>query len=232
MSNKLAIVTGGTKGIGRAIIELLAAKGFDIATCARTYEQLLSLKQTLTAQYGIKVHTFVADLSDEIQVRDFCHFANSLGAPDLLVCNAALYQTGRITEEEKPLLPRLLSANVLSNYHLCRAVVPSMKVRKSGHIFTICSVASVMPKPDIGSYAVSKAAVYSLTQNLREELKHFGIKVTAILPGATLTASWDDEPNKPDNILSAKDVADSLWAAYNLSANACPDEIRLSPLNF
>lgn len=230
--NKLAVITGGTKGIGRAIVEVFANQGFSVATCSRNEADLKKLTLDIRQEYNVVVHTFVADLNVPADVAAFGTFVQQLGNVEVLVSNAARYETDKILEEEKALLPELLQTNVLATYQLCQLLAPAMKAAQRGHIFTICSVASLQAIPDIGSYCVSKAALYSLTKVLQQELKAFGVKVTAILPGATLTASWDNEPNKPDNILLPADVAATVLGAYQLSKHALVEEIHLAPLQF
>ena len=227
---KIIVVTGGTKGIGRAIVEKFAREGFHVITCARNETDLVALREDMRLNYGAKVSIFTADLSDTAQVEAFGHAVLTYGTPDIWVANAGIYTAGRMTDEKPNVLPDLLAINLLSNYTLARLFAPAMKQAAEGHIFTICSVASHKPIPDAGSYCVTKAALYGFTKVLREELKPHGIKVTAVLPAATLTSSWDNEPIKPINILQPNDIAESIWAAYLLSKQAVTDEIHLSPL--
>lgn len=227
---KIAVVTGGTKGIGRAIVEKFARENFHVITCARNEIDLVALREDMRLLYGARVSTFTADLSDTTQVEAFGRAVLTYGTPAVWVANAGIYATGRMTEDPPNLLSDLLAINLLSNYTLARLFAPAMKQAAEGHIFTICSVASYKPIPEAGSYCVSKAALYGFTKVLREELRLHGIKVTAVLPAATLTSSWDDEPVKPTNILQPNDIANSLWAAYSLSPQATTDEIHISPL--
>ncbi|SFC05196.1 Short-chain dehydrogenase [Flexibacter flexilis DSM 6793] len=227
---KIVVVTGGTKGIGRAIVEKFAREGFHVITCARNEIDLVALREEMRLNYGARVSTFAADLSDAAQVEAFGRAVLTYGTPAVWVGNAGIYATGRLTEETPNVLSDLLAVNLLPNYILAQIFAPAMKQAAAGHIFTICSVASYKPIPDAGSYCVSKAALYGFTKVLREELRPHNIKVTAVLPAATLTSSWDDEPNKPTNILQPTDIAESIWAAYSLSAQAVTDEIHLSPL--
>jgi NADP-dependent 3-hydroxy acid dehydrogenase YdfG len=101
--------------------------------------------------------------------------------------------------------------------------------RKKGHIFNLCSTASITAYTNGGAYCVSKFALYGMTKVLREELKPHGIRVTAILPGATLTASWEGVDLPPERFIQATDVAKMIWSAYNLSPGAVIEEILMRP---
>jgi short-subunit dehydrogenase len=101
--------------------------------------------------------------------------------------------------------------------------------QKKGHIFMICSTASIMAYPNGGSYCVSKFALYGMTKVFREELKPHGIKVTAVLPGATLTDSWSETDLPKERFMQAQDVAESIWSAYHLSPSAVIEELLMRP---
>ena len=197
--SKLAVVTGGTKGIGRAIIEKLAASQFEVATCSRNESEIESLSQQIQSSYGVKVHGMKADLSVKSQVGAFVAFVLALEKPvEILVNNAGLFLPGRVTDEAEGTLEKLIQTNLYSAYHVTRGLVGSMQKRKSGHIFNICSIASLMAYPNGGSYTISKFALLGFSKSLREELKPHQVRVTAVLPGATLTDSWKgtDLPEK------------------------------------
>jgi short-subunit dehydrogenase len=104
-----------------------------------------------------------------------------------------------------------------------------MKTLKSGHIFNMCSIASIKAYANGGSYAISKFALLGFSKCLREELKSFGIRVTAILPGATMTASWDGIDLPESRFMKVEDVADSVYAAYSLSTRSVVEEIIIRP---
>jgi short-subunit dehydrogenase len=123
----------------------------------------------------------------------------------------------------------MIETNLYSVYDLCRGLIPDMIVCRRGHIFNLCSIASIVAYPNGGSYSVSKFALYGLTKALREELKPYSIKVTALLPGATLTASWDGVNLPESRFIKASDIAQTIWSAYKLSDNAVIEEILIRP---
>ncbi len=228
--NKLMVVTGGTKGIGRAILEKFAAQGFDIVTCARRLPDLLTLKEEVERNYKVKAFVQVADMSDKAQIKSFVDFINKLGRPvDVLVNNAGYFVPGQVTEEPDGTLEGMMEGNVYSAYYTTRGVVSSMKANKSGHIFNMCSIASIKAYPNGGSYAISKFALLGFTKVLREELKEFGIRVTAVLPGATKTASWAGSTLPDSRFMKPEDVAEAVFSAYSLSPHSVVEEILIRP---
>jgi short-subunit dehydrogenase len=229
--NPLIVVTGGTKGIGRAIVELFASNGFDIAICARNAIDLQQLKDKIESLHSAtKVFVEECDVSQKTDVAHFATFVKSLNRPvDVLVNNAGVFAPGKIIDEPDGVLEQMIHTNLYSAYRLTRELVPMMIEAKKGHIFNLCSTASITAYANGGSYCVSKFALYGLTKVLREELKPHGIKVTALLPGATLTASWEGVELPPERFMKPEDVADTIWSAYKLSQSAVIEEIIMRP---
>ncbi|MBC7721603.1 MAG: SDR family oxidoreductase, partial [Pedobacter sp.] len=116
-----------------------------------------------------------------------------------------------------------------SAYHLTRALLPKMMEQKSGSIFNICSIASLQAYANGGSYSISKYALLGFSKNLREELKPYGIKVSAVMPGATFTDSWAGSGINLERIMEANDVAKMVFAASQLSPQAVMEDIVLRP---
>jgi short-subunit dehydrogenase len=227
---KTILVTGGTKGIGRAILERFAKEGFDIMTCARNAQELATLKAALTEQYPtIKILTVQADLSLKSDVEKLALAVKGFSIPDVLVNNTGVFLPGAIHEEPDGNFELMMQTNLYSAYYLTRGLVKEMKARKSGHIFSMGSIAGLTAYPNGGSYAVSKWAMLGMTKCLREELKPHQIKVTSILAGATYTSSWEGVDLPIDRFMSADDVAESVWGAYNLSPRTVVEEIIIRP---
>jgi short-subunit dehydrogenase len=154
---------------------------------------------------------------------------NNFPRIDILVNNAGLFFPGALATEPDDQLENLMQTNVYSAYHLTRAFLPTMKQQKSGHIFNMCSVASLRAYPNGGAYSITKYALLGFSENLRYELMGDGIKVTAISPGAVWTNSWSGSGVAPERIMKAADVAEILWTTYNLSAQATVEHIVLRP---
>ena len=227
-----AIVTGATQGMGKVIAEKLLSEGFSIAVCARNKEKLATLKKEWNEKYpAAKVITYDADLSNKEEVLDFAdNILAYFPKIDLLVNNAGNYLPGTVADEPDGLLEKMIGINLYSAYHLTRKILPIMKLTGSGHIFNMCSIASLKAYPNGGAYSISKYALLGFSENLREELKEFGIKVTAICPGATYTPSWEGSDVPPERIMEAADVAKMLWSAYSLSAQADVETIIMRPV--
>lgn len=229
-TNQLVIVTGGTKGIGRAMVDAFAKEGFDIATCSRNEEDLLRTKKEVELASRVVVHTMKADLSEKSATLAFISFVKTLGKKvTVLINNTGAFVPAPIHEEEDGLLETMINTNLYSAYYLCRGFIPEMKARRSGHIFNICSVASIKAYPTGGSYSISKFAMYGLTKGLREEMKPHGVKVTAILPGATQTSSWDGEKVEEGQLMKPEDIAELVWASYSLSRRSVVEDIVVRP---
>ena len=227
----LAVITGATKGIGKAIAEKLLQQHFDIAICSRTSSELEACKQQWQQEFpGSRIFVQTADMQDQQQVKDFAQaILQEAGGPDILVNNAGLYFPGSLASEPEGQLESLLATNLLSAYHLTRALLPAMKQKKTGHIFNMCSVASLQAYPNGGAYSITKYALLGFSDNLRYELKDEGIKVTAISPGAVWSNSWSGSGVPPERIMKAEDIAELLWTTYSLSAQATVEHIVLRP---
>jgi short-subunit dehydrogenase len=229
--NRLAIITGGTKGIGKALVEKFLANGFDVVTCSRREEDLVRLEQEMTERFSEgKLFFQAADLSLRLEVTAFVNFIISMARPvDVLINNTGVFFPGQVHNEEEGVLEKTIETNLYSAYHITRGVLGGMMTQRKGHIFTLCSTASIMAYPNGGSYCISKFALYGMTKVLREEMKPHGIKVTAILPGATLTDSWSGTTLPEERFMDPNDVAETIFSAFTLSSRAVVEEILIRP---
>jgi short-subunit dehydrogenase len=226
-----AIITGATHGIGAAIARRLAREGFSLALCARNPEELNALQQQLLAAGSPEVQVYVADMADPLQVQAFATAVLAQFARvDILVNNVGIFEPGQICTEADGQLQRMMQVNVYSIYDLTRRIVPLMKQARKGHIFNICSVASLKAYPNGGSYSISKYALLGFSDNLREELKPDLVRVTAICPGATWSRSWSSSGLPEERLMPAEDVATMLWAAYSLSPQSDTELMVMRPI--
>ncbi|MFC6999429.1 SDR family NAD(P)-dependent oxidoreductase [Rufibacter roseus] len=228
---KYIVVTGGTKGIGRAIVDRFAAEGFHIITCARSENDLKKLKLELEEKYTFsKVFYQATDVSEEGEMKRFIAFIKSLKVKvDVLVNNAGFFIPGMIHQESETVLREMINTNLYSAYDLTKGLVTDMIKRREGHIFTICSTASVTAYTNGGSYCIAKHALYGMTRVLREELKEHNIRVTAVLPGATFTASWEGVDLPKDRFMKPEDVASAVFNAHCISKQTVIEELLLRP---
>ncbi len=227
-----AVITGASKGIGKAITSMLYSKGINVSVCSRNMEDLSSLEKQLLEESGDqgKIHRFQADMSKKEEVLSYASdIKANLGRVDILVNNAGIFIPGKLADEVDGTLESMIDTNLYSAYHLTRAILPGMKKVGSGHIFNMCSVASIKAYPNGGSYAISKFALLGFSKCLREELKEDGIKVTSILPGATWSNSWEGVELPQDRLMQASDIAEIVWSALSMSPSAVVEEIIIRP---
>jgi short-subunit dehydrogenase len=170
-----------------------------------------------------------ADLSRKEEVKTFAAFVKKTTIPDVLVNNTGIFIPGSLHEEPEGNFEKTMHTNLFSTYYLTRAFTDGFIERKSGHIFSIGSIAGLTAYANGGSYAVSKWAMLGFTKCLRQELMPHGIRVTSVLPGATYTASWEGVDLPEERFMKATDVAETVWAAYNLSPHSVVEEIVIRP---
>jgi short-subunit dehydrogenase len=223
------VITGASRGIGKAIATVFAANGYDLYLSSRNEVALykaMSALQTRFPAITIKAKTF--DVSK--QAKELGNWILDAGiAVDILVNNAGLFEPGNVNDEPEGSLENQVGTNLYSAYHLTRTLLPKMMEKRSGHVFNICSIASLQAYKNGGAYSISKFAMDGFNKNLREEMKAFGIKVTAIYPGAVLTDSWSNFDNSQHRIMEAEDVAKMVYASSQLSIGACVEEIVMRP---
>jgi len=224
------IITGGSRGIGKAIAEQFAAAGHTLLLGAGNEAALQATAAEIRAAWPTcTVHTRQANLSIQAEAEAFGSWCLEHGTPGILVNNAGRFLPGSIHNEEQGTLEKMIETNLYSAYHVTRSVLPAMLKQRAGHIFNMCSIASLQAYANGGSYSISKFALLGFSKNLREELKPHNIKVTAILPGAAYTDSWKGSGVDPQRIMEAADVAKMVYATSLLSPQAVVEDIVLRP---
>jgi short-subunit dehydrogenase len=226
-----AVITGASRGIGKAIATLFAQHGYNLYLCSKTESHLMDTITELQARFpSVTISGQALDVSVEKNARQLGEWVDAqVSNVDVLVNNAGTFIQGNVTDEPEGALEQMLNVNLYSAYHTTRALVRKMKQNKSGHIFTVCSIASLAAYPGGGAYGISKFALLGFTKNLREELKPHGIRVTAIIPGAVYTDSWKGSGVAEDRIMEANDIAQMVYAATRLSPQAVAEEIIVRP---
>jgi short-subunit dehydrogenase len=227
------VITGASRGLGKAIAEKFAGDNqqHNIILSARNREPLETTAKALRDQFPrSSIRTFIADLGKKEETIKFGQWVlDNTDNIDVLVNNAGTFIFGSVHDEPDGALEQMINVNLYSAYHLTRVVLPRMMQRKSGHIFNMCSIASLKAYNNGGAYSISKFALLGFSKNLREEMKPFNIKVTAVMPGAAYTDSWAASGIDPMRIMEASDIADMVYASAHLSAQACVEEILVRP---
>lgn len=226
-----AIITGATKGIGRAIAEILIHDGFDLALNSRNQDDLEACRsELLSLNPKAEILIFKTDMSQKDDVHRFGEFVlQNWQNVDVLINNAGVFLSGPLMDEPTGNLEKMIETNLYSAYYLSRMIVPGMCERKSGHIINICSIASFMAYPNGGSYSISKFAMLGLSKVMREELKSFGVRVTSVMPGATWSNSWAGIDLPEERLMPAKDIALVVQNAIKLSPASVIEDIVIRP---
>lgn len=225
-----AVITGASRGIGKATAEIFAMHGYDLFLCSRNEGHLLQTIEQLKKDFpAISIDGKAFDLGKKQQAILFGQWvANNADTIDVLVNNAGSFIAGTVCDEPDNALETMMEVNVYSAYHTTRTLLPKMIAAKTGHIFTICSIASLAAYANGGAYSISKFALLGFTKNLRKELQSHGIKVTAIIPGAVYTDSWKGAVAE-ERIMRSEDIASVIYNATQLSEQAVVEEIVIRP---
>ncbi|MDF2190758.1 SDR family oxidoreductase [Paraflavitalea sp. CAU 1676] len=225
------VITGASKGFGRSLAEQFAAQGHNLFICSRNETKLYKTVEELMRFYpDVQIKANAFDLSVKEQAKAFGNWVLGFGVPvDVLINNAGLFDPGSVHNEPEGTLEHMLNVNLFSAYHVTRTLIAQMMQQKSGHIFNMCSIASLQAYANGGAYSISKYALAGFSRNLREEMKPHGIKVTAVYPGAAYTDSWAGSGVDPRRIMEAKDIVTMVYAATQLSPQACVEDIILRP---
>ncbi len=225
-----AVITGASRGIGKAIAEIFAANGYTLFLCSKSDDILKKTVKELKEKYpSVSINSKATDLSKKKNAIEFAAWVlNQTKSIDVHVNNAGTFMPGNISEEEDGVLEHMMETNLYSAYHLTRAFLPAMMSEKKGHIFNLASIAGLQAYPNGGSYSISKFAMIGFSKNLRYELMPYRIKVTDIIPGAVYTDSWKGSVEE-ERIMQADDIAKLVYAATQLSPQATVEEIVIRP---
>jgi NAD(P)-dependent dehydrogenase (short-subunit alcohol dehydrogenase family) len=217
--------------MGRAIAIAFASEGLSVAICSRNEKELLEFRNELHAvNPNIKVLARVADGSNKSQLLAFAAAAQQeLGFIDVVVNNLGMFIPTSILDDADDTFEKQVNTNLLPTYELYRFFGKTMKAAHKGHFFNICSVAALNPVVAAGSYSVTKYALLGLTKVMRLEMQDHGVKVTAIIPGSTLTDSWKDAVVDKNTMVLPEDIASAVINIYRMSPGANVDEMIIKP---
>lgn len=225
------VITGASRGIGKAIAGRFIREGWDAALCGLNQSRIQETAAAFRQEHPeVSLLAEAVDVGRRPEVAAFAEkVLDTFSAVDVLVNNAGVFVPGNIHEEEEGILESTMAVNLFGAYHLSRALLPSMMARQRGHVFNICSTASLQAYPQGGAYSITKHALLGFSRNLREEMKPFGIKVTAVCPGPTWTDSWKGFEGPEDRMMPPEDVAEVIWQACQLAPQTVIEDIVMRP---
>jgi uncharacterized protein len=216
-----ALVTGASSGIGAIYADRLARRGYDLILVARSESRLASLARRLACATGRAVETVEADLTKALDLQRVEHILRRNPDISLLVNNAGVGAVGSLLVSDVNKMEAMIRLNVTALMRLTYATVPGFVERGSGTIINISSGVAIVPETLNGVYGGTKAFVLTLTHSLIHELADKGVRVQAVLPGATATEFWetvgvpvDQLPH--ESVMTANDVVDAALAGLDL----------------
>jgi 3-oxoacyl-[acyl-carrier protein] reductase len=230
MKNKIAVITGGTKGIGRAIAESLLKQEAKVFICARNKTELKQALEELSALGQVEGE--ICDVRSEAQVKmmlDEC--VRLFGGVDILVNNAGIGIIGKTVEEmTADEFEQTLQTNLFGVFYACHHAIPQMKKREGGYIINISSLAGQNPHPKMAAYNASKFGLNGFTEAMMQEVREDNIKVTTICPGSVNTYFGDQEPTDEKAWqIQPEDIAQIVVDLLNFDQRALPSKIEIRP---
>lgn len=230
-SSKKILITGSSKGIGKAIAIRAAEERYSLILTARNADELAELKKEIQDKdHALAVDVFVSDLGTREGTQKLIgHMQDKHRDLDVLINNAGVFMPGLILDGSEADFEQMMEVNFYAAFHLTRGLLPAMIGRERGHIINICSIAGQDPYPRAGLYSITKFAMQGFSRCLRDELKEKGIKVTTVYPGATWSNSWAGADLPEARIMQASDVAECVISSLRLSDSAVLEELVLRP---
>ena len=231
LTNKTAVVTGGTKGIGYAIARALVIAGADVSISARQEEEVDNIAGELNWWGAGRCVGFVCDVRDEAQVKSF--FASTvekLGGLDILINNAGIGIFAPVESTSGDDFRAVIETNLCGVFYCCHEAIPLMKQRGGGYIVNISSLAGANPHANMAAYNASKFALNGFSEALMQEVRHDNIKVSYIMPGSVNTEFGGDErsPEKSWQ-LQPEDIARVVMDLLQYPDRALPSRIEIRP---
>jgi NAD(P)-dependent dehydrogenase (short-subunit alcohol dehydrogenase family) len=224
LKGKSAVVTGGTKGIGRAIAMVLRGAGARVVVTGRKQSDVERAASQLGA-VGI-----ACDVRDYAQVQSLFQTVAEQGGVDILVNNAGIGMFGSVEEMSAEDFRAVIETNLLGVYYCCHQAIPLMKQRGGGYIINISSLAGANAHPRMAAYNASKFGLNGFSEALMQEVRHDNIKVSYIMPGSVNTEFGGDEPSDEKNWqLQPEDVAQVVIDLLNYHERSLPSRVEIRP---
>jgi NAD(P)-dependent dehydrogenase (short-subunit alcohol dehydrogenase family) len=230
IENKIAVITGGSKGIGYAIAESLLKAGARVFICARDKSDLKHALEYLS-EFG-RVEGEICDVRSETQVKimlDEC--VRVFGGVDILINNAGVGFIGKTVEEMSPdKFVQTLETNLFGVFYACHHAIPLIKKREGGYIINISSLAGQNAHPKMAAYNASKFGLNGFSEALMQEVRQDNIKVSYICPGSVNTYFGGDEPDESKAWqLQPEDIAETVLDLLKMKTRALPSKVEIRP---
>ncbi|HJS24988.1 MAG TPA: SDR family oxidoreductase [Pyrinomonadaceae bacterium] len=231
LKNKIAVVTGGTRGIGRAIATELVSAGLAVAITARDEDDLKKTVSQLNRGRSGIAKGYICDVRDYDQVRSvFAAIAMDAGGIDILINNAGIGLFARVDSMSPEEFRAVLETNLFGVFYCCHEAIPLMKQRGGGYIINISSLAGANAHPQMAAYNASKFGLNGFSEALMQEVRHDGIKVSYIMPGSVNTEFGGDEPSDEKSWqLQPADVAHVVMDLLAYPDRALPSRVEIRP---
>ena len=230
IENKIAVVTGGTKGIGKAIAESVLKAGAKVFICARSKPEVKRALEDLSRHGAVEGE--VCDVRSEDQVRQMLEECERVfGGVDILINNAGIGIVGKTVEEMSgDEFRQTLETNLFGVFYACHHVVPMMKKRGGGYIINISSLAGQNAHPRMAAYNASKFGLNGFSEALMQEIRQDDIKVSYICPGSVNTHFGGDEPSDENSWqLQPEDIAQIVLDLLKMKSRALPSKVEIRP---
>jgi len=231
LKHKTAIVTGGTKGIGRAITEALLREGVSVCVAARHHAEIDKTIKELNQGDEDRAIGFVCDVRDYDQVKKLIDYTvKELGGLDLLINNAGIGIFQKVEDTTPEDFRAVLETNVFGVFYCCREAIPQMKRRGGGYIINISSLAGVNAHPQMAAYNASKFGLNGFSEALMQEVRHDNIKVSYLMPGSVNTEFGGDSPSDEKNWqLTPQDIARVVIDLLHHDDRSLPSRVEIRP---
>jgi 3-oxoacyl-[acyl-carrier protein] reductase len=231
LNGKSAIVTGGTKGIGRAIAEALAREGASVCISARDEDEVERAVGEIGELGEARVAGAVCDVRDYEEVRALVQYAaDEFGGVDILINNAGVGLFGKVEELTPEDFRAVLETNLFGVFYCCHEAIPQMKKRGGGYIINISSLAGTNAHPQMAAYNASKFGLNGFSEALMQEVRHDGIKVSYIMPGSVNTHFGGDEPSEDQSWqLQPEDIARVVLDLLHADQRSLQSRVEIRP---
>lgn len=228
---KTAIVTGGTRGIGRGIAEALIRVGMNVCISARKQNEIDEVVADLNKLQGGQAVGFVCDVRNHDEVKSLFEGANAaLGGVDVLINNAGIGKFATVAEMPPADFRAILETNLFGVYYCCHEAIPLLKRRGGGYIINISSLAGANPHPRMAAYNASKFGLNGFSEALMQELRHDNIKVSYIMPGSVNTEFGGDSPSEGNSWqLQPADIARVVVDLLRHDERSLPSRVEIRP---